>query len=99
LLQEWHRILKPGGLLMFSAVGPENSIIKDGVEVGQNLYECNYETPSTDGPKKMRSHLMKDEAHIRTLCHMFDVEEVGWFTNHYGGVDGFHWQILAKKQP
>ncbi len=97
LLSEWHRILKPGGLLMFSAVGPQNTLVTEGTKVGKELYECEYETPSSGEKVKIRSYVMKDEAHIRSLCNMFKVDEVGWFTNHYAGVDGFHWQVLAKK--
>jgi len=97
LLHEWHRILKPGGLLMFSTVGPQNTLVADGIEVDKNLYECEYKTPNSGDSVRIRSFLMPDEAHIRSLCSMFDVQEVGWFTNHYCGVDGFHWQILAQK--
>lgn len=97
LLREWHRILKPGGLLMFSTVGPQNTLVTEGVQVGKDLYECEYSTPNSSGGMRIRTYLMRDEAHIRSLCDMFNVEEVGWFTNHYHGVDGFHWQILAAK--
>lgn len=96
LIQEWYRVLRPPGRAMFSTVGPDNSIIQKGREVSPNLFEVDYETPTT-GAQKMRAFLMRDEAAIRDICAPFEVEEIGWFTNHYCGVDGFHWQVLMTK--
>lgn len=97
LIKEWYRVLKPSGLLMFSTVGPECTCVKGGVEIEKNLFEKDYSTPLMDKPVKLRSYLMKDEESIIEICKPFTVDEVGWFTNHYCGVDGFHWQVLAKK--
>ena len=97
LLHEWHRILNPGGLLMFSTVGPQNSVIKNGVQVDENFYVLEHKTPNAAESTNTRSFLMKDEAHIRSLCYMFDIQEIGWSSYQYCGVDGFHWQVLAKK--
>jgi SAM-dependent methyltransferase len=97
LMAEWYRILRPDGLLMFSTIGPKNSIVEDGTEVAPNIYEIEYTKPDQETPEKLRGYLMRDEAAIRVLCGRFQVDEIGWFTNHYCGIDGFHWQILARK--
>lgn len=98
LINEWYRVLKPGGRIMFSTVGPENSTIKGAVEIEKNLFEKWYKTPNMKKPVKLRSYLMKDENAIRKLCEpSFEIEEIGWFTSHYCGIDGFHWQIFARK--
>ena len=98
LIKEWHRVLKPGGKFMFSTVGENNNCIKDAVEVEKNVFEKEYKTPSMDKPSKMRCYLMKDEEAIRNICKPLIVDEVGWFTNNYCGVDGFHWQVLGRKE-
>lgn len=97
LLSEWHRILRAGGLLMFSCVGPTNTQIVDAVHLGGGVYECDYQVPTMAQPDKRRAFLARDESHLRSLCHMFEIHEIGWFSNHYCGIDGFHWQVLAKK--
>jgi len=100
VLHEWHRILKPGGLIMFSSMHPDNSIAQSGTLVGENLIESGYGAvgKGSEGLKMtMRNYVMKDEASIREMCDMFEIEEVGWFTNHYCGVDGTWWQILGSK--
>ena len=81
---------------MFSTVGPENSMITKGREVEPNLFEWDYEAPNYP-KKKMRNYCMKDEAAIREIVAPFIVDEVGWFTNHYCGIDGFFWEVLARK--
>ena len=47
--------------------------------------------------QKSRSFLMRDEDHIRGLCAMFNVREIGWHTLHYCGIDDFHWLVMAEK--
>jgi SAM-dependent methyltransferase len=96
LIQEWYRVLRRGGGLMFSTVGPQNSIITKGREVSPNVFELDYESATTS-TQTMRAFLTRDEATIRDICVPFEIEEIGWFTNHYCGVDGFHWQVLARK--
>jgi SAM-dependent methyltransferase len=97
LLNEWHRVLKPRGLLMFSTVGPQNSFIDQGVEISENIYEWEDHLLAGSESKKSRSFLMRDEEHIKRLCAMFNVREIGWHTLHYCGVDDFHWQVMAEK--
>ena len=98
VIKEWHRILKPGGRIMFSTVGTKNSTIAGAVEIEKNLYEKEYKTPSMNKSIKIRSFLMKDKDAIRDFCEpLFKIGEIGWFTNHYCGINGFHWQILAEK--
>lgn len=98
LISEWHRVLKPGGRIMFSTVGPESFPIVGATEIKKNLYEKEFKTPGMNKSVKMRSFLMRDEDTIRDFCEpLFEIDEIGWFTNHYCGIDGFHWQILAKK--
>ena len=97
LLREWHRIMKPGGLLMFSTVGPSSSLIQNGVEIAPDVYEIKYRHPDMPIDLTTRRYLMRDEEHIRSLCEMFDVDEVGWFSNSYCGQSSFHWQILARR--
>ena len=96
LIREWYRVLKPGGRLMFSALGPQNSIITKGREVKPNWFEWDYEAPNYPRAK-MSAFCMKDETAIREIAAPFVVDEVGWFTNHYCGIDGFHWEVLARK--
>jgi len=100
VLNEWYRIMKPGGMFMFSTMNPANTIIQTGKLVGENLYESEYGAvgKGADGPKMtMHNYLMEDEASIRKMCDMFTVDEVGWFTNHYCGIDGTWWQVLGRK--
>jgi hypothetical protein len=45
----------------------------------------------------MRNFLARDESHIRDICGNLTVAEVGWFTNHYCGIDGSYWQVMGSK--
>ena len=101
LMQEWYRILKPGGRIMYSTVGKKNSTIVKGKVVEETpllrVHEAVYDAPNMSEPLRMRVCALRSEDSIREISKPFIIEEIGWFTNHYCGVDGFHWQVLAKK--
>jgi SAM-dependent methyltransferase len=101
LVKEWHRILKPGGRLMFSTIGPGNSLVTAGRPLRQyeHLSVHEYVNPHriNNRYEVLRSLYIESEEAIRFLCRPFDIVEVGWYSNHYCGIDGFHWQVLAQK--
>ncbi|SLM30974.1 hypothetical protein MTBBW1_2560015 [Desulfamplus magnetovallimortis] len=102
LINEWYRIMKPGGKLMFSTIGPGNSLVEDGVLQKQEKHLAIYEHlhPHEINAQKQTVNALyiSNEKDMEYICHPFIVEEIGWYTNHYCGIDGFHWQVLAKKK-
>lgn len=101
LMAEFSRVLRPGGKCMFSTIGPGNSLTLSGKLVRQEAliktFELDYTAKEQMQSTKMRCLLVEKAEDFHALCAPLLIEEVGWFSNHYCGMDGFHWMVLAQK--
>lgn len=101
LMSEWYRVLRPEGKIMFSTIGPGNSLVTEGnlIRNENRLKIYQHEHPHKIGGQRrtLRSLYISTEEDLRKLCEPFFVDEIGWYTNHYCGIDGYHWQVLARK--
>ena len=97
LLEEWKRILKPGGALAFSLPSSENDLALMGREIAPGLYEALMPVPATALYLPMRSMIFNQKESVRMLCAGWDLREIGWFGHAYGGRSSSWWQVLAVK--
>ncbi len=94
LLNEFKRVLKPGGKMIITAMSRFNDGATHGTPLGDDVYEWEM------GPvgKKIPVYIFRDEDHIREVMDMFVIVEVGYLDNFYCGVRGHHWVILAENR-
>lgn len=59
-------------------------------------FELEYTAKDQIGSTKMRCLLVEKAEDFQALCAPLLIEEIGWFSNHYCGMDGFHWMVLAR---
>ena len=92
LLYEFQRVLKPGGKLIATMASQLNNYCSKGFEVKPDVYK--YSEYGLD----FWAYVLRDEGHAREVFSMFDIQEIGWFDNHYCGSAGHHFVILATNK-
>jgi len=96
LLAEFLRILKPGGKMIVTLMGPTNILCQAGKKVDEHVYEYLDVTGSL-GRKPMRVYVFENEEHVREAFNKFQIDEIGWFDNNYCGINGYHFVVLCSK--
>jgi len=96
LLDEFFRILKPGGKMIVTLIGPTNILCQAGKKVDEHVYEYVDVTGSL-GSRPMRVYVFESQEHVREAFHKFQIDEIGWFDNNYCGVNGYHFVVLCHK--
>jgi len=97
ILNELQRVLKPEGKMILSTVGVENQFCKRGEKIDEDVYLYIGKEGHEKKEVKWRMYIFRNEAHIKEVFSMFQIDEVGWFDNHYCNVWGFHFVVLARK--
>lgn len=96
LLREFVRVLKPGGKMIVTLLGPTNVLSQKGLAIGDDRVEYVDVTGSL-GRAPMVVYIFRDEAHVRDVFSMFEIDEVGWFDSNYCGINGYHHVVLCRK--
>ena len=96
LLDEFLRVLKPDGKIIVTLLGPKNTLCQEGTKIQENIFEYVDKTKSLK-PKPMRVYVFKNEEHIETIFHKFNIDEIGWWDNNYFDINGFHYVVLCRK--
>ena len=92
LLDEFHRILKPGGKIIVTMMSRFSTYCTNGTPLGHNQYQY------LDDGNMNFVYIAKSEDHIRDLFKRFKIHEVGHFDNYYCGVSGHHYVVLAERK-
>ncbi|MAF20229.1 MAG: hypothetical protein CMI55_00955 [Parcubacteria group bacterium] len=92
LLNEFKRILKPNGRLIISMMSRLNNYCIEGIEVEPNIFKCEDKINRVS----KYCYIIQDQGHARDLFSMFNIQEIGWFDNHYCGHSGHHYVLLLS---
>jgi SAM-dependent methyltransferase len=95
LINEFHRILKPGGKIIITMMSRLNTGCTSGVPLGDDVYE--YVIANTKSSIPNRVYIIRDETHLRELFSVFKIDEIGYFDNYYGGMSGHHYVMMGRK--
>ena len=101
LAKEFSRILKPGGIVFFTMMGPKNYYISHHTKnVYGNVYDVKIDVPGhrLDGTREL-VYLVRDEEELRKLFEEFQCLSVGYFDQSmFDMKSNFHWIFVGKKQ-
>jgi SAM-dependent methyltransferase len=93
VLRELHRVLKRGGIIVASMMGPRHSWVTKGRWIDENLVEYQ----GSSGDPAVSIVVTKDAAQARELFKEFSVEEVGFFDFEFCGRAHHHFVVIASK--
>lgn len=99
--KELSRILRPGGVVFFTMVGPNNYYIKyhaKQIHPG-NVYEIAIPDPDHRVSGSWgRSYLVRDEDELKELFSEFDCLTTGYFDQRmFDMLSNFHWIFIGQK--
>jgi SAM-dependent methyltransferase len=99
ICNEFKRMLKPGGVVFFTMMGPSNYYIKDySHKVDEHLYEIKIEGNHRLSGYHEYIFVVEDESHLKALFSMFDCLTTGYFDQKMFDLDSnFHWIFVGKK--
>lgn len=86
LLEEFKRVLKPGGKIIISMMSRFNQYCIRGEPLGDDIYRC-------DGWEVV---ILQTEKDVRDMFSMFKIDEIGYFDNYYFDMAGHHWVIIGE---
>ena len=99
LLEEFYRVVRPGGQILISLMGEKNVCCVKGKYLGGCVYE--YDDSSKMNKIKggflHRYYIVHSEAHIKWLFQKFNIDEIGSFDNSYLKIGGHHYVVMCHK--
>ena len=99
LLDEFHRILKPGGKMIITVMGPEDKMCKEGLEIEPDTFAYNISNEMNNLPSySPPAYIFRNEAHIRELFSEFQIDQIGFWHFSYADITDFHFVVLASKR-
>lgn len=99
--QEMSRVLRPGGIVFFTMLGPKNYYITHHAKaIYDNVYEVRIEDKNHRlyGVQEL-IYLVRDENELADLFSVFDCVSTGFFDQKMFDLRNFHWIFVGKKAP
>lgn len=95
LVQEFHRVLKPGGSMIIDINGPEAEFASKGRFVGEDTFEYHLRPGQAEA---LRCYVPKTaEAFGALFSGAFQVDDLGWTGFRYAGMEEYEFIACVRK--